>query len=245
MIGFALKLEIIVLALALFVTMACARKTRDMIYTDVTGFSPCVRRFNATHQIGCSSDFRGNTGVIHYMANSSDVQWLLDVGPHQPYIPLLEPQVFVLHIVNKLMKSGKISGIMVININSSKVIDEDFFFSPDLKCPNDNFGFYGSENSSSTCTHSGNVEWNPSGNGMNFLDFNIPIISLFNETEVDYLIQCYKDHNEPVDSHPRPYPLCAAELHSFMFGAKDTPTCMRRTQQTTNLEACKSVKIPV
>ncbi|XP_038047934.1 nicastrin-like isoform X2 [Patiria miniata] len=207
-----------------------------MIYTDVTGFSACVRRFNATHQIGCSSDFHGNTGVIHYMASVSDVQWLLDVGPHKPYIALMEPQVFLLPTVNKLTKSGKVSGIMVININSSQVIDEDFYFSPDLKCPNDNFGFYSSDNISSEYAHCGSVEWNPAGNGMNFMDFDIPIISLYNETEVQYLIKCYKDHNEPVNNRAQSYPLCAAELHSFMFGAKDTPTCMRRTQQTTNLE---------
>ena len=41
-------------------------------------------------------DFYGNTGVLHYMTSASDMQWLIDSGPHQPYIGLMEPQVFEL-----------------------------------------------------------------------------------------------------------------------------------------------------
>ncbi|XP_071806740.1 nicastrin-like isoform X1 [Asterias amurensis] len=215
-----------------FVLIVSARKTQDMIYTDIKSTSPCVRRFNATHQIGCTSDFYGNTGVIHYMASDSDVQWVIDNGPHQPYIPLMEPHVFNYANVMKLVDSKKVGGILVININSTISQQNNFYFSPDRKCPNQHFGYYNNESDYGDCP----VEWNPDGNAMNFMDLKVPILSLYNEAEVNYIIKCYKDHNEPMDNKPPSYPLCATEVLDFMYGAKDTPTCMRRTQQTTNLE---------
>ena len=33
------------------------------------------------------------------------------------------------------------------------------------------------------------VDWNPYGNAMNFMDLKVPIISLYNETEVNYIIK--------------------------------------------------------
>ena len=58
-------------------------------------------------------DFNGNTGVIHYMTNASDVQWLLDVGPYQPYIGLMEPPVFDL-LVPLLHLSASLHSVTVL-----------------------------------------------------------------------------------------------------------------------------------
>ena len=33
----------------------------------------------------------------------------------------------------------------------------------------------------------------------------------------------------PVNNTAPDYPLCAAQVKDFMFAAKDTPTCMRKT----------------
>ena len=38
--------------------------------------------------------------------------------------------------------------------------------------------------------------------------------------------QCYKTHNS--QEHPD-YPLCAVQLKDFMYAAKDTPTCVRKS----------------
>ena len=42
------------------------------------------------------------------------------------------------------------------------------------------------------------------------------------------LFQCYETHNAPKNATPE-YPLCAVELKDFMFAAKDTPTCIRKS----------------
>jgi len=37
-------------------------------------------------------------------------------------------------------------------------------------------------------------------------------------------------HNDPKLHSTITYPLCAIEMKNFMFAAKDTPTCMRKTE---------------
>ena len=61
------------------------------------------------------------------------------------------------------------------------------------------------------------------------------------------LLQCYKKHNS--QEHPE-YPLCGVQLKDFMFAAKDTPTCMRKTHmpnptesRSFELRTCSSVKL--
>ena len=44
----------------------------------------------------------------------------------------------------------------------------------------------------------------------------------------DYFLQCYEKFNKPVNDTVRDWPLCAAQLKSFMLAAVDTPTCLRR-----------------
>lgn len=39
-------------------------------------------------------------------------------------------------------------------------------------------------------------------------------------------LQCYRKYNKQGNSD---YPLCAAQLKDFMYAAKDTPTCIRKT----------------
>ena len=42
--------------------------------------------------------------------------------------------------------------------------------------------------------------------------------------------QCYQQHNAPKENgDARSYPLCALQLKVAMDGAKDTPTCIRRS----------------
>ena len=49
------------------------------------------------------------------------------------------------------------------------------------------------------------------------------------------LLQCYNQFNKPEDGKARSYPLCAAQVKNAMDAAKDTPTCIRRSNMVTNL----------
>ncbi|XP_071511274.1 nicastrin-like [Diadema antillarum] len=210
------------------------RKTHDMIYYDIKNFAPCVRRFNATHQIGCTSDFNGNTGVIHVIEEEADLEWLLENGTYTPYIAVMSPVQFNIANVKRLLASEKLSGIMVDHSNPSEMIDQEEPFSPDKSCPNDNFGMY---SNNSEYAHCAKVTWNPHGNGMSFMDFGIPVFALTNPKDVETVKECYINFSRPdAQGLPRPFPQCAGEMYDFMFGAKDTPTCIWRTKRTTNLE---------
>lgn len=49
-------------------------------------------------------------------------------------------------------------------------------------------------------------------------------------------VQCYERFNKPPSADGVPsYPLCAVRLKDAMDGAKDTPTCMRRSSLANNL----------
>ncbi|XP_071958729.1 nicastrin-like [Antedon mediterranea] len=202
------------------------RKTLDLIYKDIDSFSPCVRRFNRNGQTGCSSDMNGNTGVVHYIQEYEDLDWLLHTGPHEPYMPILTPHMFTLEVINALMNSSKINGMMVIHTHvENQVMNETFSFSPDQACPNKGYGY-------GAC----DMKWNVAGTNLVAHDFNIPIFSLLDEKEVESILKCYFDKNIPDKGKAREYPLCAVELMDFMHGAVDTETCMRRTHQPTNIE---------
>ena len=52
-----------------------------------------------------------------------------------------------------------------------------------------------------------------------------------------YVFQCYERFNKPTtgSEKPRDYPLCSTLLKDAMDAAKDTPTCIRRSNLVTNL----------
>ncbi|XP_070549321.1 nicastrin-like isoform X2 [Ptychodera flava] len=181
-----------------------------------------------------SGAIKGNNGVVHYINNTQSLQWLIKTGPHEPYIPLITADMFTAENLKALMNSGKISGVMVIHTEDSDPPSSGF--SPEHTCPNDNFGLY-TENKHPDYSHCKKTEWNPLGSGLSFEDYDFPIFVMTNQSEVNNLIECYKDRNEPVQEMARRYPLCAVQMTDRMDGAKDTVTCMRRSSITNNLEA--------
>lgn len=64
----------------------------------------------------------------------------------------------------------------------------------------------------------------------------IQIVTLSN---TDFIFQCYLKFNQPTQGVPREYPLCAVQMKSRMAAAKDSETCIRRTNTPTNLNPDK------
>ncbi|ELT99023.1 hypothetical protein CAPTEDRAFT_123566, partial [Capitella teleta] len=192
----------------------------------------CYRRLNLTHETGCSSSRKGNVGVLQFLETPENVTWLIQNGAHAPYVALLTPELFVHDVIYKLRDSGKINGLLVIHTNLSDYLPPASF-SPDSSCPNEYNSMY---SGNSTYAHCSNVTWNPDGDSLVFQRFDFPIGILKNWTQIEFMIEnCYRKFNEPVDGVVGPYPLCAAQVKSAMDGAKDTPTCIRRSNTITNL----------
>ncbi|XP_028401688.1 nicastrin-like [Dendronephthya gigantea] len=229
---------ICIFMLTVFEIKVFGDKIEESIYRKISGISPCVTLLNATHQIGCTSKRKGNVGVVHYIDSDEQFKWLLNKGNHAPYIPLFTAELFTDDRLKQLINADKVSGALVLfdrqqEINGTKPPSSGF--SPANPCPNENFGLYGSEDEYS-CHKNGSksIVWNDNGSDMSYKSYDVPVFALYKENEIDFLIKCYKDHNKPSVNGENPdYPLCGVELLSFMFAAKDTPTCMRKNNAPT------------
>ncbi|PFX26799.1 Nicastrin [Stylophora pistillata] len=218
--------ELVLWAVSIFLGLLYAAngdKVAQKIYEPISGVNPCVLLTNATHQIGCTSSMSGHVGILHYIKSKADVDWIIQNGSHAPYVPLFRSDLFTLEMVDRLIQKKKINGALVIAVPSGKYRYTPQTDSPDYECPKDNFGIYSESTKYKNCKA---VKWNPHGTRMSFKYFDIPMFALNDEAEVDYLLKCYKKHNK--QEHPD-YPLCAVELKDFMYAAKDTPTCVRKS----------------
>ncbi|GAB1601857.1 nicastrin-like isoform X1 [Argonauta hians] len=211
---------------------AGAIRTKDKIYYNIQGQKACFRRLNATHQVGCSSNPQGNIGIVHYVRDRSDSKWILEEGPHPPYVMLIDAANFNMDNITSLIESGKVNGILVISANGTVELPPAGF-SADKSCPNDGYGLYWNNTVYRRCRQ---VQWNPPGAAMMFYDFSIPIFLLNNPLEVRYIIdRCYEKYNNPENGTKLHYPMCAAELKDYMNAAKDSVTCIRRSNLITSL----------
>ncbi|KAK7468048.1 hypothetical protein BaRGS_00036699 [Batillaria attramentaria] len=209
-------------------------RTKKKIYIDLKAQEGCYRLLNGTHQIGCGSAQAGNVGVVHYMETDEDWDWVLKTGTTTPFAAVLHSANFTAKNVRRLVQSGRVNGIAVISVNLTAPVDG---FSADKSCPNDAYGLYHDNADFENCK---NETWNQAGHGLVFDDLGMPIFSLTEESDVESIInKCYLKFNKPVNGKARPYPLCAVQLESFMQAAKDTETCIRRSELVLNLNPVK------
>jgi nicastrin len=204
------------------------RDLEDRFYLTLTDSIPCFRLMNADSQIGCSGSDSSTQGVVQYVQDQEDVEWLLHKSPHPPYIALMEPEVFSSYNVPRLRDSGRVSGILLRYDNSSSHPDDIEYFSAERKCPNKDFGSDGCNDTS---------PWNTFTNGtsLSFSDFgDFPIFAVSNEP-FETVVQCYEAHNAGAGGGISDYPLCAAEMVADMLSARNTETCFRRAELLTNM----------
>lgn len=64
---------------------------------------------------------------------------------------------------------------------------------------------------------------------MMYENWDFPVFYVHDQDNSDSIIECYEEFNKPVNGTARDWPLCAAQLSSFMLAAIDTPTCLRRS----------------
>ncbi|XP_060725814.1 nicastrin [Tachysurus vachellii] len=212
------------LLICFFYTHVSCSSVEQKIYVALNKTTPCVRLLNATHQIGCQSSISGDTGVLHVLETEDDLDWIINTGPHAPYMVLMESPAFTSSMMMKLKNSTRVAGAAVIHMSTPP----DKGFSPHTSCPNQNTGVY-SESYGPDLANCSTTVWNPLGNGLSYEDFPFPIFSLANNNETQVIRKCYEDHNMRVNGSAPEYPLCAMQLFSHMHAVTDTVTCMRRT----------------
>ncbi|XP_047492958.1 nicastrin-like [Penaeus chinensis] len=218
-----------VLALSAAFLLAAGERVKNKIYDEIQGDMPCFKRFNGTHEIGCTSKFFGNTGVLHVIEEKADFDWVYEHGPHQPYVLAFTPLFLTEAVLERARDSGKVSGVVV-------VVPEDFDpetqlldgFSGETECPDDYLGLYSASSNPNYSGYCRRKPWNPNGTSMLYTSWEFPIFLITNQTSVDNIHSCFEKFNKPVNGMPRDWPLCSMELKSNMFGTTNSEVCMRR-----------------
>ncbi|KAK9874234.1 hypothetical protein WA026_002586 [Henosepilachna vigintioctopunctata] len=218
------KYGLILLIFKLFPLCCNGDRIKHRMYIDINASTSCFRRLNATHQVGCSSKRAGATGVAHFCEVENDLTFILKNGNAGPYIPILPVSLWSKKILQTLEKSSKVSGLLLYMNNETLVS-----FSHDLQCPNEN---YGVEN---TCSKTDDLKWNSGGTGILFENIRFPVFYIDKHDDIKTVRDCFNKFNNYSYDTQRDRSLCSVQLNSFMFGAKNTPTCIRRSNIATNL----------
>ncbi|KAJ8921173.1 hypothetical protein NQ315_013645 [Exocentrus adspersus] len=200
----------------------CQQRTKEKMYDKIDAANGCYRRLNATHQIGCTSKRGGSTGVIHYCRDSSDLDFVINVGTAGPYVPVLPTKLFIAEIIEKLITSQKVSGLILHPNNET--LD---YFTHENQCPNP---LTSVEN---TC--GSDSLWNPHGTGLLYRDIPFPIFYVESEDEITKIRKCFDKFNNFDRDNQKDRSLCSLELKSFMYATTNSQTCRRRSNIVTNL----------
>merc|ERR1712066_626393 len=112
------------------------------------------------------------------IASDADQKWLIEKGPHAPYIAMITPKMFQRNILLQLKNSGKITGIILLGVNET-VLEYDLKapeeFSGDAKCPNSHSSLYKDSTTEDSCGAGKNNPWNPVGSSILLEDWSFPI----------------------------------------------------------------------
>ncbi|XP_042879165.1 nicastrin-like [Penaeus japonicus] len=209
--------------------LAGGERVKNKIYDEIQGDMPCFKRFNGTHEIGCTSKFFGNTGVLHVIREKADFDWVYEHGPHQPYILAITPLFLTEAVLERARDSGKVSGVVVI-------VPEDFDaetqlldgFSGETECPDRYLGLYNESSNPDYAGYCKKKPWNPNGTSLLYTSWEFPIFLITNQTSVENIQNCFEKFNNPVNGMPRDWPLCSMELKSNMYGTTNSEVCIRR-----------------
>lgn len=190
-------------------------------------FASCVRRFNGTHQFGCSSDIDGNVGVLHIVTSLKDVEWLVHNSSRGPYVALLDLSMFTSNYLVPLNSSFNVNGIIFKNGDVSSTT-KPAFFSQEDSCPN-RYSSLDPVTKEQSCDS--NSPWNPYGTNIMNENWKFPIAIISDKTILEYLEKCYTEHNTPLTVQEDAWhPLCGVEMQMGMSGNTNTEVCIRRSR---------------
>jgi nicastrin len=209
----------------LFVCCSQPKRIIDQMYISFDRARYCVRRLNGTHEIGCQSAIRGNSGRMYMIDNDQEFKsYLTDtktIDSSNSFIIVLNLNLFDSNHIDRLMTrlDTKLNGLLLY-LKSNLSRPEDF--SHDDQCPNHRYSYYLNQTQT--------INWNPRGTGLFFRSFPFPIMLIDEEDDYKRLVEFYRQFNNTQSS-----PACGLELKAFQNAAHATKTCMRRSDISHSL----------
>ncbi|CAF1000453.1 unnamed protein product [Rotaria sp. Silwood1] len=207
--------------------VCCSQPKRvvSQMYVSFDRARYCVRRLNGTHEIGCQSSIRGNSGRMYIIDNDEEFNIFITdnkiIDSSSSFIIVLNVNLFDSNYIDHLMKylDRKLNGLLLyLKSNISRPLD----FSHDDQCPNNRYPFY--------LNQTENINWNFKGTGLFFRSFPFPIMLIDEEDDYKRLLEFYRQFNSSQSS-----PVCGLELKIFQNAAHTTKTCMRRNDISHSL----------
>ncbi|XP_012233434.1 nicastrin [Linepithema humile] len=205
----------------IIINSVAAERIKDMIYMPLEGVAACFRRHNGTHQFGCSSNRLGSVGVVHLIDADEDITWIERNATAGPYTVVLPFKMFTKERLVRLRNTNNINGVLLTR-NISYTVSN---YSPDDACPNRYSGY-------KKCNDA--HPWNPFGSALLMEDWPFPMFYTENQTVLEVVRSCFREHNAHDLETQYQRSLCAIEMKSFMFAAVNSESCIRRTDISLN-----------
>ncbi len=209
----------------LFVSCSQPKRVIDQMYISFDHARYCVRRLNGTHEIGCQSAIRGNSGRMYMIDNDQEFNTYLTnndiLDSFNAFIIVLNANLFDSNHIDRLITrlDTKLNGLLLyLKSNLSRPDD----FSQDDQCPNHRHSYYLNQTQT--------LNWNQKGTGLFFRSFPFPIMLIDEEDDYKRLVTFYRQFNSSQSS-----PACGLELKSFQNAAHTSRTCMRRNDISHSL----------
>ncbi|PAA64224.1 hypothetical protein BOX15_Mlig005963g3, partial [Macrostomum lignano] len=231
---------LVLLLVAVLFRLGSCERLRDRSYYKLpqAAFSACVRRFNGTHQAGCSSSLGGNVGRLIFADTAAELDGLSrdDTADAVLAVPA---ELFALQAAKLHGLPGGLQGLLVLYSESERDFTFDFAaktgvnISEDSACPNDRLSAYRGSRGGSCSGPQASPAWNAAGTSAALLDWSFPVALVTKSEQIFTLKNCTQ--RESSLRH------CAIELRTPMHGAASSVTCLRRPQYTSLISALTSI----
>lgn len=221
----ACKIYIALVGIITYLTSCHA--SRLTIYRELDASHFCFRRLTDDGQYGCASAYGGNVGIVHIIESQEDLEFVNSHGPDKSYIPVLPDSWFSRKVLEDFENSKRINGLIVFKTNESIAR-----YSSEDQCPNAYSSIY-DDATTDSC-----IKWNPRNNmtGVFRKSWSFPIIYLKNETSLSALETCFFDfNNETRQSSSFSRRKCAVKIYTPMNAAKNSKTCLRKSELVSYL----------
>ncbi|EGD83677.1 hypothetical protein PTSG_04283 [Salpingoeca rosetta] len=194
------------------------------IYTGLDGnqdLNTCTRLLSVDKVIGCSSPEDGGVGALFHISSDQELD-NFDRADHHSYITVISQDMFAKPTtLQRLGDYNKFKGALVYSPENTTASP----WSPDDTSPNADFGL---ESANPPAWNSAGGGFGASGaEGSHWQNYKSRPIFYLTPADRDLVISRMTENNQLSTINPG-YPLVAAELRSFMWGAKDAKTCLRR-----------------
>ncbi|KAK5578604.1 hypothetical protein RB653_008276 [Dictyostelium firmibasis] len=177
----------------------------EKMYVSLNSY-PCTRIMTLNGQIGCSSSHGGDSGILYLIDSDESYNNYFSYNQQKDIIIVFDSNYFNKTLLSTLYTKKKMNGALILTD-----VEKTYPYSPELQYPIKQYGLYPDSS----------LVWNPNGDGFTYQSFPFPMFALELETS-SYI------RNLSTINRNGKYPAYGAELDSFMQGAINAETCLRR-----------------